>query len=175
VLVVAVAALTRRPAAWAGFRVVPIAALMVIFVDFGVLGSRRLVGTPEQMAQLAVVGVAERAETLSTTDGLPDDAGSFLSFAEDLGPPPYFLHGAPVPKWEVQVRGGCLGLTGDAGAVSPGTVIYCLSADRRRAWVSVVGLKAGERIGAPAVVSLEEPYVAEVQAPPEDPPDAGPE
>jgi hypothetical protein len=32
----------------------------------------------------------------------------------------------------------------------------------------------GERLGAPAVVSLEEPYVAVVQAPKEDSPDAGP-
>jgi hypothetical protein len=173
-VLVSVGALTRRPASWRGFRVVPIAALLIIFVDFGVLGSRRLPGSPEQLAQLAVQGVAELAQVSASAEGLPADAGTFAALTADLGPAPYFVHGEGVGSWSVEVRLGCSGPPSAAGTSSPGTIVYCLSVDRRRAWVAAVGLKEGQRTGAPALVSSEDPYLAVVELPPREAADGGP-
>lgn len=156
-----------RDGQWRPLRLAPIAGLTLLFVDFLVLSSVQVSVGAEQRAQLALASFAEAAGSAATPAAVPTDPAALRAMAADLGLVPYFSRGARVATWQVEVRERCPGPALDAGAAPPGTLLYCVSADRQRAWVTLVGVREGERFGAPAVVAGDGDWVAEVRpAPP---------
>lgn len=164
---------TGKDASWRGYRLGPIAGVVLFFFDFAVLSSVRSPTTGEERALFAVVALADGASQHASHTAVPDDPKLLASFVDDLGEVPFFVKGERVPKWTVDVRTGCKGPAGDAAGKGVGTLVYCLADDRKQAWVTLVGLAAGESFGsAAAVVSTEEPWMQPVTlAPPEPTPE----
>jgi len=156
-------AVTGRDAAWRGYRLAPIAGVVLLFVDFAVLSSVRSSVSAEQRVLLAVSALAEGASEHASHEAVPDEPRLLQSFVDDLQPVPLFAHGERVPKWTVDVRRGCAGPAADAQGKGPGTLVYCLAPDGRRAWITVVAVGKGERFGEPAILSIDEPWMAEVE------------
>ena len=63
----------------------------------------------------------------------------------------------------------------EPGQAAPGTLIYCVSNDRKQAWVTVVGTPQGQLFGPRAIVSTQDGWVGEVHvaSPPEAEPAPG--
>ena len=160
---------TGKDAAWRGYRLGPIAGVMLFFFDFAVLSSVRPPASGEDRALFAVVALADGASQHASHTAVPDDPKLLASFVDELGDVPFFVKGQRVPKWTVDVRTGCKGPAADAAGQGAGTLVYCLADDRKHAWVTLVGLAPGESFGAPRVVSTEEPWRQDVTLPPPEP------
>lgn len=160
---------TGKDAAWRGYRLGPIAGLMLLFFDFAVLSSMRSPMSGQEQAALAVVALADGASQNASHVAVPDDPRLLASLLEDLGPVPFFEKGERVPRWSVDVRTGCSGPAAEAEGKGPGTLVYCVAGDRKRAWVTLVGVAPGESFGAPRIVSTEEPWMQEVTLAPQEP------
>jgi hypothetical protein len=170
----AVGLATGKDAAWRGYRLGPIAGVALFFFDFAVLSSMRSPLSGEERALLAVMALADGAAEHASHTAVPDDPRLLASFVDDLGEVPFFVKGERVPRWTIDVRTGCTGPAADVAGKGVGTLVYCLAADRKHAWVTLVGLSPGESFGAPRVVSTEAPWMQEVTlAPPE--PETDPE
>lgn len=165
----------KQPPTWRGSRLLTIAALGVLFLDFVVLNSRRTPLTSTEQAVIAVQYLAEAASRESGTDVVLRDPGALQAIAAQLGQVPFFVKGERVPSWNVELRERCAGPAGDAGSARVGTLIYCVSADRALAWVTLVGTPFGEVFGPRGVISTEGPWVGEVHVAPEQQPEVDPE
>jgi hypothetical protein len=168
-----------RPPTWKGLRLLTIAALSVLFLDFVVLNSRRTPLTTNEQAAMAVQFVAESAEQQSGTKVVLRDPNALHEIAAQLGEVPYFVKGERVPSWKVELRERCSGPADDAGSAEVGTLIYCVANDRALAWVTLVGTPFGQVFGPRGVVSTKGVWVGEVHLapapPPEEDPDADPD
>lgn len=162
----------EKPPLWAPLRLFTIAALSLLFLDFVVLNSRRSPLTPDDQTVLAVQYIAESANHEAGTEVVPRDPQLLNSFLEGLGAVPFFVKGERVPAWKVELRERCTGPATEPGAASVGTVIYCVSLDRKQAWVTLVGTARGQVFGPRAIVSTEGGWVGEVHVAPAEP---GPE
>jgi hypothetical protein len=147
-----------RAATWRGYRLGPIFGVVILFFDFAVLSSMRSPMRADERALWAVTALADGASQHASHRAVPDDRTLLASFLEDLGPVPFFVRGHRVPAWTLDMRSGCTGPATDAAGDGAGTLIYCLAPDRKRAWVTLVGLPLGETYGSPAVVSADEPW-----------------
>lgn len=164
----------RRPARWAPQRALTIALVSVVFFDLVVLSSRRDLLSAEHRAQRAIATLAQRASERSGTEVVLRDPGTLQALAAELGPVPYFVKGARVPGWQVELRERCPGPAADVRGAAVGTLLYCVSSDRRQAWVSLVGTTAGEVFGPRALVGTSPEWVGTVHLAPAPPPEEEP-
>jgi hypothetical protein len=152
-----------------GYRLLPILLLCALFLDL-VRAENQVPMRSEDMAVLVLRYIEEKAEALSDGRTVPSDPAVLQPLLAELEPPPYLVRGQRAAAWSLQVRPGCQGPVREAPGLAVGTLIYCVAADRKTAWVSLVALPAGERFGLPRVLSVEgQAYVAVVQpTPPEE-------
>jgi hypothetical protein len=156
--------LRKKPEDFKGYRLLPILLVLALFVDLVLAEGRTPLDSPD-MAAVALQRFQGEAQKLATVAAVPARAGELQPFVDALGSPPYLERGIAVPAYALQVRTGCEGPVRDAPGTRPGTLIYCVSPDGKQAWVTLVGLPAEVRFGAPAVLSQRgEPRVAIVRA-----------
>ncbi len=158
----------RKPSSWKPLRLLSIAALGLLFLDFVVLNSRRSPLSSEEQTLLAVQSFAEQVNRASAAEAVPRDPVLLASFLESLGSVPFFVGGERVTAWKVELRERCAGPAVDPGQAAVGTLIYCVASDRQQAWVTLVGTPLGQVFGARGMVAKENGWVGEVHvAPPE--------
>ncbi|WNG34609.1 hypothetical protein F0U61_13875 [Archangium violaceum] len=146
-----------------GYRLLPILLVSALFFDL-VLAESQVPLHPEDVASLVLSQFEEKAAALAHGKTVPSDPAVLRSLLEKLPPPPYLVRGERMSAWSLQVREQCQGPVHDASGLAVGTVIYCLAPGAEKAWVTLVGLPAGERFGLPSVLSVEgQPYVALVR------------
>jgi len=153
----------EQPEKFKGYRLLPILLVCALFIDLALLESQVPL-SPEDVAIMAVGQFEQRAQALVQGVTVPSDPAVLRSVLEEMGQPPYLVRGTRAPAWSLQVRENCEGPIAQAPGLEVGTFIYCVAPDRKVAWVSLVGLPAGERFGRPAVLSRDgEPYVGIVE------------
>ena len=146
-----------------GYRLLPILLVSALFFDL-VRAEDEVPLRSEEVAALSLRHFQEQAQALARGRTVPTDPAVLRPALEGLGQPPYLVRGARAPAWSLQVRQDCQGPVREAPGLEVGTVIYCVAPGGERAWVTLVGLRAGERFGLPSVLSVEgEPHVAVVQ------------
>lgn len=145
---------------------VPLLAVLLPLIDFIAIASRSSFVLPEETLVGAAHSVAQAAAESSGTQVVLRDPSVLEAAVAPFTDVPLFVKGERVPKWKVQLRDGCAGPATDARDASPGTIVYCVSADRRQAWVNVVATAGGSTFGEVAMSGLEAPWVAAVQIDP---------
>jgi len=134
----AVAWLRRRDPDRRVFRLLPVAAILGLSVHLLLLPPYRPPVASDALAagQLRALGGAVRLPA----DGAIPLEGDALAAASPPMVAPYLRHGEPAGPWRHQVVRGCEGpLTAAPPDAQAGTFLWCVSADRRRAWVHAVG------------------------------------
>lgn len=165
----------KREKTWRGYRLMPIVAVVVLFVDLFLFSATRSPLSSSDRTALTVQSLAEAASTASSTTALPKGPRELQTLAEQFGAPPYLVNGVPAKAWSVVMRQGCTGPVTDASGAAVGTLFYCLSADGMRAWISAVTLPEGTYFGAPQLFTRRGEVVAAVaNARPEEEPELGP-
>ncbi|QRN99800.1 hypothetical protein JRI60_12605 [Archangium violaceum] len=152
-----------------GYRLLPIVLVGALFLDL-VLVESQVPLRSEDVAVLSLRHLQEQAQALSNGRTVPSNPEVLRRLVADMGQPPYLVRGARAPSWSLQVRSNCQGPVREAPGLTVGTFIYCVAPGDAHAWITLVGLPAGERFGLPAVVSEDgEPHVGIVQpTPPEE-------
>lgn len=163
-----------------GYRVLPIVLVGALFVDL-VFAERRIPLSSVDLASMSLKSFQDLAQQQATRDAVPADPAVLSPLVQQIGRPPYLIRGQPVTQYSLQVRQDCEGPVRSAPGLQPGTLIYCVAAGRKGAWVTLVGLPAERRFGTPDVLSVNgEPRFALVQpqlpeeAPAAEPPAAEP-
>lgn len=144
--------LRRRDDGFKGYRLAPILLVVALMVDL--VGSERsgfLSSTELTSAVLA--DFRDAATALATPEAVPTDPAVLRPLVERFGPAPYLVRGQPVGPFTLEVREGCTTPASDMRGARPGTLVYCVSGDRREAWISAVGLPRERRFGPPEMVS----------------------
>ncbi|WP_223636584.1 hypothetical protein [Corallococcus sp. EGB] len=155
--------LRKKPEGFKGYRLLPILLVVALFVDLVLAESRTPLDSPE-LASVALQRFQAEAQRLSSVEAVPSRAQVLQPLVDALGAPPYLERGTPVPAYALQVRADCEGPVRDAPGTRPGTLLYCVARDGKQAWVTLVGLPAEVRFGAPAVLSRGgEPRVSVVR------------
>jgi|GEM_PF-1090072 len=137
-----------------GFRLLPIVLVGALFADL-VLAESRIPIDSTDMASMSLQRFHKLAQALSTQDAVAEDPRVLQPLLEELGRPPYLVHGEPLTAYALQVRKDCEGPVRDAPGVRPGTLLYCVAPERKGAWVTLVGLAAEKRFGAPELLSAD--------------------
>ncbi len=151
------------PEGFKGYRLLPIVLVCALFFDMVRL-EKQVPLRPEDVAAMSLSHFQQKAQTLVNGHAVPSDPALLRPLLEEMGQPPYLVRGARAPAWSLQVRQDCQGPVAEAPGLEVGTFIYCVAPERDTAWVTLVGLPAGERFGLPAVLSVNgEPHVAVVQ------------
>lgn len=146
-----------------GYRLLPILLVTALFFDL-VLQESEVPLRPEDVAAMSLSHFQTRAQALVNGRTVPSEPAVLRALVEELGQPPYLVRGSRAQAWSLQVRQECQGPVNEAPGLEVGTLIYCVAPGREAAWVTLVGLPAGERFGHPAVLSVDgEPRVALVQ------------
>ena len=167
-VVLAMAVARKKPSGWPPLRLLTIAAVSLLFFDFVVLSSRGSPISAEDRMLVAIHSLSDGASGAAAPQAVPRDPALLATFLDGLGPVPFFVHGERVAQWSVELRERCAGPSSEPGALAPGTLIYCVSVDRKQAWVSLVGTPQAQRFGPRAIVSVKDDWVGEVHvAPPE--------
>ncbi len=166
--------LKQKPEAWRGFRLLPMAMVLVLAVDFLVLSSVQAALSPTSRAKAALQVFTEGAQALASTQAVPSSPDELEPVLPLLGPVPWLVYGERPAGWRVEVQTGCKGPATVRERPAAGTVMYCLEAENHRAWVTLVGLPLGQARGEAGVVSVEPDWVGEVtlareDAEPDDP------
>jgi hypothetical protein len=162
-------ALGRRDASWRGYRVMPIVAVVVLFVDLFVLASGRPTVASNARAVAALDGFEQHASELSKPNAVPADAHTLEPVVKALGPTPWLRRGEVVPEWTLKVFTGCQAPRTDAAGEVAGTLLYCVNEPRTLAWITLVGLPFDQRFGSPALVTQGgAPLVGVVRVAPKD-------
>ncbi|PTL78465.1 hypothetical protein [Vitiosangium sp. GDMCC 1.1324] len=152
-----------RAEGFKGYRLLPILLVSALFFDL-VLAESQMPLRSEDLAALALSQFQEKASALARGQTVPSDPAVLEPLLKELGAPPYLVRGVPARAWSLQVRQECQGPVQEAPGLAVGTLIYCVAPGRGSAWVSLVGLPAGERFGLPSVLSVEgQPHVAIVR------------
>ncbi|RKG64347.1 hypothetical protein D7V80_27310 [Corallococcus sp. CA054B] len=156
--------LRKKPEDFKGYRLLPILLVLALFLDL-VLAEGRTPLDPPEMAAVALQRFQNEAQKLATVESVPSRAQVLQPLVDALGAPPYLERGTSVPAYTLQVRTDCEGPARGAPGTRAGTLLYCVARDGKQAWVTLVGLPAEVRFGAPAVLSHRgEPRVAVVRA-----------
>lgn len=137
------------------------AVLALLFIDLTFIASRRVGVPPQGLVLEAVRDLAAEASASAEPAGVLRDPRALRELLPS-GPPPVYVKGERLPAWNVEVRERCLGPAAERGAAAPGTLIYCVSNDRQRAWITVVATEDARRFGAPALVSLRPEWIGQV-------------
>jgi hypothetical protein len=155
--------LRERPEGFKGYRLLPIVLVCALFVDLVLMESQVPLGA-EDVALMSLSQFEQRAQSLVNGPTVPSNPAVLRPVLEQMGQPPYLVRGARAEAWSLQVRENCDGPVREAPGLEVGTFIYCVTPDRKLAWVTLVGLPVGERFGRPAVITEDgEPHVAIVQ------------
>ena len=164
-----------RPPSWPSLRLLTIAIGSLLFLDFVVLNSRRSPLSSDEQSLLAARFFAESANNEAGAEAVPRDPALLTSFLKGMGSVPFFVKGERVAAWKLEVRERCAGPASEPGQAAPGTLVYCVSNDRKQAWVTVVGTPQGQLFGPRAIVSTQDGWVGEVHvaSPPEAEPAPG--
>ncbi len=163
-LVALIAALRRGDAR--PVRIFFVIAFLALVVDIFFLPASRLppIVTSDMVAESALEQARARVVLGGGPGLLPDTLEPFESALAEGIAPPYLDHGDAVDRWTMVLRHPC-----DAAVQVPedqgvGTIFYCLSADRRQGWLTVVGT-GGRLVGPPAMaVTLEGPVQVPLKA-----------
>ena len=160
---VAWALLRRKDDSFKGYRLLPIVLVVTLMVDLVVTENTAFLGSAD-LSSGAMADLRDAATELATPEAVPSDAAVLGRLVEQLGPAPYLVRGQPVGAFALDVREGCTAPASDLRGARPGTLVYCVSADRKEAWISAVGLPQERRFGAPEWVSANGvPYVMRVE------------
>ena len=145
-------ALSGKGGEFKGYRLLPIVGVVAIFVDLFLISSEKLpVSSADQLAYgLSEFRSAVQAKSSERTGVLTDEAALREELAR-LPSPPYMIRGVRPQAYTLQVRYDCDGPVNDAPGAQAGTVIYCVSADRKKAWITAVALPIGEKFGSPTI------------------------
>lgn len=143
----------RRGDDFKGYRLLPIVLVGGLFVDL-VFAERSLPVGSTDLASMSLQYFHQLAQEQATPDAVPADPRLLSSLLEKLGRPPYLVRGQPASQYTLQVREGCEGPVRTAVGLQPGTFIYCVAPERKGAWITLVGLPAEQRFGAPEVLSV---------------------
>ena len=187
-IVVLLAMRRGAPSDSKAFRLLPIVAVVAIFIDLFVLSvDAPIMSSPEHMKTM-LQAFARVAHERSTYEHVASSERDLYDAVKEFGAPPYLVKGEPVEAFAIQRRDNCEGPVAEAPGAAVGTFLYCVSKDKKTAWVTVVGLPYEERFGNPKVVSaggaplfaIVTPQIPEQAEPPEGPagdleplPDAG--
>lgn len=166
-VVLAIAVAQRKAASWRVLQLLTLSLVSLFFFDFVLLSASRSPLTPPERLLSALQGATDGIQALAVPQGVPRDPALLAEVVDELGAVPLFERGVRVPRWTVELRERCTGPALDTGASGPGTFLYCVSVDRRRAWLTVVGLAPGEVFSEKATAIAGDGWVGEVQAPPE--------
>lgn len=161
-----------------GHRLLPIFAVIAIFVDLFVLSAERNPFASYELTAAAVGHLEQRASGLSLEGRVPVERAQLEALLPELGRPPYLVRGRALTGWTIALRTGCSGPVTDAAGLPAGTLVYCAATDGRRAWITAVGLPWDVRSGLPGIVTTPRGMLLGVVEPPraEDPllPDRAP-
>jgi hypothetical protein len=140
----------KRGPSWRGYRLIPILAVLALFVDLFVLhGDADRVPSDEKLeAQLEAL--AESATNGSGAQRVLDDARVLQGLASELGRPGYLVRGKPVEGFRVEIQTGCAGPRPPPTDAPVGTLLYCVEAGGQQAWLSAQALPAESVFGAAA-------------------------
>jgi hypothetical protein len=145
---------TKSSPDYRAYRLLPIWAVLALFVDFLVLQSASPLSSAEEL-WLGLHAFQRRAQEVADERGLPRDAQGLSDVLDALGSgPPYLEQGAPAREYRLQVRHDCAGPVEEAPGSGVGTILYCVSGDGRTAWITAVALPAEQRFGPPRVFSV---------------------
>jgi hypothetical protein len=144
--------LRRRDDTFKGYRLPPILLVVTLMVDLVGSENSGFLGSGD-LSSAALGELRDAATELATPEGVPTDPVVLGRLVEKLGPAPYLVRGQPVGPFTLEVREGCTDAASDARAARPGTLVYCVSAERKAAWISAVGLPMERRFGTPEMVS----------------------
>ncbi len=139
----------KRPPVWRGYRLMPIATVIVLFVDLFLLSAAKSPLSSSDRTSLTVQGLAEAATRAASPNAVPSNARDLQAMADPFGPPAYLVKGQPVKAWSVSVRQGCSGPVTEVKGDPVGTLFYCVSVDGKQAWISAVSLPVGTFFGPP--------------------------
>ncbi|MCP3103268.1 hypothetical protein LZ198_30745 [Myxococcus sp. K15C18031901] len=142
----------KLPEGFKGYRLLPIVLVGSLFADLMLAESRIPIDSTD-VASMSLQRFHKLAQELSTLDAVVDDPRMLQPLLEELGRPPYLVHGEPAQAYTLQVRKDCEGPVRDAPGVRVGTLLYCVAPERKGAWVTLVGLPAEKRFGAPEVLA----------------------
>jgi hypothetical protein len=145
--------LRHRGEDYKGYRLLPIVLVGALFVDL-VFAERRVPLGSLELASMSLRSFQSQAQELATADAVPADPAVLNPLLEKLGRPPYLVRGQPLSQYTLLVRQDCEGPARSAPGLQPGTLIYCVAPGRKGAWITLVGLPAERRFGAPDVVSV---------------------
>ena len=133
------------------FRLTPIATVIFIAIHLLFIRAIQNPHLPPSMILSSVFATAA-FNPLTSDDGLFPTEPRFYADAFAQTPPPYWKNGEKLSRWNILVRERCTGpVDTRPGAVEPGTLLACLSEDRKIAWMSAVGL-SHDLVGVPALV-----------------------
>lgn len=143
------------------FRLLPIVAVVSIFIDLFVLSVDDTLINPADQMSLALQLFGKTASERGTASQVPSTDRDLADIVKEFGAPPYLLRGQPAPAFTIQRRENCEGPVGEAPGAQVGTFLYCVAADKRTAWVTLVALPYEERFGVAKVLSRDgRPMVA---------------
>lgn len=136
-----------------GYRLLPIATSVLVFVDLFVLADERPPFQSHEVTAAAMGHVEERASYLGETGRVPTTREQLEPILVELGQPPYLVFGKVLPAWTLEVRTGCEGPAEAVEGRPVGTIVYCVAGDASRAWITAVGLPWNRRFGDPEWVT----------------------
>jgi hypothetical protein len=145
--------LRRQGDDYKGYRLLPLVLVGALFVDM-VFAERRVPLGSLELASLSLQAFQSQVQQLATEDAVPAEPAVLSPLLEKLGRPPYLVRGEPLGRYTLQLRQDCEGPVRSAPGLQPGTLIYCVAPGRKGAWITLVGLPAERRFGAPEVVSV---------------------
>ncbi|MFL5319389.1 MAG: hypothetical protein ACJ790_07010 [Myxococcaceae bacterium] len=161
-----------RPPNFRGYRLLPIVAIVGLFVDLFVLSADELPMPPADQTMLVLHSLARSASERSTPEHVLVSDRELADLVKDFGQPPYLVKGKRAEAFTVQRRMDCDGPIKEAPGAQVGTFLYCVSKDQTRAWLTVVGLPVEQHFGVPAVITRQGEIlgaVVEAETPSEEP------
>jgi hypothetical protein len=169
-------AATKRDKTWRGYRVMPIVAVVVLFLDLFVLSATKSPFSSNARTLAAADLFEQRALQLSTVTAVPSDERALQPAVQSLGPVPWLVKGENLAEWQLKMVYGCTGPQLDVAGLRAGTIVYCVDTGRKEAWLTYVGLPFEQRFGpAQLVTQGGTPLVGRVRtAPPAEANDSPP-
>ena len=136
----AVGALAMRGVLQARLSRVPLLIAVVLgFMDAFVLPDVRS-SLPTLDVLIPVEQLGEAVQEMAKGGTLPSTVEELSPAVAGLGSPSLLVHGERPDHWALVVRTDCTAPIDSAPGTSGGTVLYCVSADRHRAWITAVAL-----------------------------------
>ncbi|MEN9799153.1 MAG: hypothetical protein RL653_2849 [Pseudomonadota bacterium] len=152
----AVFGLARRLGpSWRGYRLLPILAVLALFLDLFVLhgDADRMPSDEKLHAQLQAL--AEAATHGSGEQRVLEDARELQALLGELGRPAYLVRGEPVQGFRLEIQTGCSGPRPPPAGSAVGTLLYCVEVGGQQAWISAQALPVESVSGAAAAFTRQ--------------------